>query len=301
MAQKRLTLLLYGADRELWGGGKCTLTITRVEPGNAKQLKRQTLPPKTTTVNISLDAQFDHDQAYLIVVTTPKHRDAWHAVTHEMFIRIEAGTRIERDEAILRLILVPKKTSPVDTVSSYSQMLEAASPFVTKPGLPREDYEVLTVPSTLALLNMEAKLRSTRIGGIPLLSHVQGVRRIEPDRVYLFMDSDAKRLVQDSADFASAPGHGVKPGLPAHPDSWKHKKFPTGNVQLSFSKEPQSVNNTLAYSVDVDIDLERGLAHLVEWLDNNVFDVNQTDQTIVYALLYGQGITPYYALKQLEV
>ena len=37
----------------------------------------------------------------------------------------------------------------------------------------------------------------------------------------------------------------------------------------------------------------------MEWLDNNVFKKNKTDQTRVYALLYAQGITPYYKLSQL--
>ena len=35
MAEKKITLLLYGADRQLWAGGPCTLTVTKVEPGKS--------------------------------------------------------------------------------------------------------------------------------------------------------------------------------------------------------------------------------------------------------------------------
>ena len=51
------------------------------------------------------------------------------------------------------------------------------------------------------------------------------------------------------------------------------------------------------HSVDVDIDLGRGLAHVVEYLDNNVFRRgHKTDQTLIYGLLYAQRILPLYTL-----
>jgi hypothetical protein len=47
----------------------------------------------------------------------------------------------------------------------------------------------------------------------------------------------------------------------------------------------------------VDIDLGRGLAHAKEWLENNVFKPgHKTNQALVYALLYAQGIIPRYTL-----
>jgi hypothetical protein len=57
----------------------------------------------------------------------------------------------------------------------------------------------------------------------------------------------------------------------------------------------------LCHSVDVDIDLARGLKHVVEFLDNNVFRPGQkTDQTLVYALLFNQNITPEYKLDRIQ-
>ena len=51
------------------------------------------------------------------------------------------------------------------------------------------------------------------------------------------------------------------------------------------------------HSADVDIDLGQGLAHAMEWLENNVFRPgHKTNQALVYALLYAQGILPVYEL-----
>ena len=85
-------------------------------------------------------------------------------------------------------------------------------------------------------------------------------------------------------------------GLPDHPDSWKHTRFAEGNVQLSFSADASPFpagGAALVHSADVDIDLGRGLAHAKEWLENNVFKPgHKTNQALVYALLYAQGILP---------
>jgi len=54
---------------------------------------------------------------------------------------------------------------------------------------------------------------------------------------------------------------------------------------------------TQVFSVDADIDLERGLGHVFEFLDNHLLHPGKkTDQTLVYALLFSQGIIPDYTL-----
>ena len=235
----------------------------------------------------------------MILIKAPRHRSAWYAVSHETFLRPNLGSTIEADETILRLMLVPNRTRSADLAGGYDRMLQAASPFVTRPGLARDGFEKLKPAYAMALLNTEAKLRETRVEGTSLLSHVRTIRQVDPDRVYLYMSPDAKRMVGESGEFADAAGHGEIEGLGAHPDSWKHKRYSVGNVQLSFAREPDDLDGTPAFSVDVDIDLERGIRHVVEWLDNNVFKPNKTDQKRVYQLLYGQGITPYYTLQPL--
>jgi len=122
------------------------------------------------------------------------------------------------------------------------------------------------------------------------------------DRLFLLVDASLKDRVARAADFGGAPGHGAPdiPGAPAHPDSWKHRRFAEGNVQLSFSAETELLPGrpgAPVHSVDVDIDLGRGLAHVVEYLDNNVFRRgHKTDQALIYGLLYAQRILPLYTL-----
>jgi hypothetical protein len=147
----------------------------------------------------------------------------------------------------------------------------------------------------MAFLNIDAKVRDTRINGLPIRSFVQGVRDVAAARVFLFVRPELQDLVDASSDFSPAQGH------PGHPDSWKHKKFGAGNLQLSFADSTiplPSDPTKRVYSVDADIDLERGLLHVAEWLDNELFHPNQkTDQTLVYALLFSQGIIPRYTLR----
>ena len=73
---------------------------------------------------------------------------------------------------------------------------------------------------------------------------------------------------------------------------------------MSFAASPETWpagSSSQSFSVDVDIDLERGIKHWAEWLDNNVLNPGQkTDQTLVYVLLYSQGILPAYTLDPRE-
>jgi hypothetical protein len=67
-----------------------------------------------------------------------------------------------------------------------------------------------------------------------------------------------------------------------------HTPFGYNNVQLSFSERTERFVNgggVLCHSVDVDIDLARGLKHVVELLENNVFQPGKkTDHARLRAL-----------------
>ena len=68
-------------------------------------------------------------------------------------------------------------------------------------------------------------------------------------------------------------------------------------IHYRYPRKPRRV-----FSVDADIDLERGLLHVAEWLDNKFIHPSQkTNQTLVYALLFSQGIIPHYTLSPLAV
>jgi len=203
------------------------------------------------------------------------------------------------------LMLVPDSPGTTDVAGGLERLVQIASPFAAPgTGIDAAGFERLDVAAKMAFLNIEAKLRETVIDGAPLTSFVRGVRHVAVDRAFLLFDSALKARMLRAVDFAGAAGHDAPrepAGLPDHPDSWKHTRFAEGNVQLSFSADavpfPGGGSASLVHSADVDIDLGRGLAHAKEWLENNVFRPgHKTNQALVYALLYAQGILPKYTL-----
>ncbi len=307
MSTKNVTLIILRADRKLWDGGPVQLQVTDMREG-LKILKTQKLAAGTHTVLVQLNLLFNAGQVYSISIDADDHRAAWQLVNHQSFIRDDGGTKIEVDGLTMRLMLVPESPSSADLEAAYDLLQTAGSPMVAaQTGLSRNDYLALEPAAQMALLNIDAKLRDTRHNGVSLLSFVQGLRLVAVDRLFLFMRSELKQLVKASSEFASAPGHNTPPKnvpvvLPGHPDSWKHTRFGAGNVQLSFAKDAEPLPGNpgrQVFSVDADIDLERGLLHVAEWLDNKIHPKKKTNQTLVYALLFSQGIIPNYTLSPL--
>jgi hypothetical protein len=308
MAEKTITLILLRADRKLWDGEGVRLQVTDVNRVPLVILFDQKLKPQSHTVLMNLDLLFNAAQVYGISVDVKKHRSAWQLINRRTFIRQQGGAEVEVKDVIMQLMLVPRQASSSNLKDGYQKLLDRGSPMVAaNTGLTEQAYLDLKPAAQMALLNIEAKLRDTRLNGVSLLSFVEGVRFVKVDRLYLFMRAEVKHLVEVSAEFGSAPGHAadtdVPIALPAHPDSWKHLRFGAGNLQLSFAKTSESLPTDASktvFSVDADIDLERGLKHVFEWLDNKLLHPEQkTDQTQVYALLFSQGILPDYTLDPL--
>jgi hypothetical protein len=309
MAEKTMTLILLRADRELWDGVPARLKVTDVSRSDLKVLYNKPLAPGSHTVLMNLDLLFNAGQVYGITVGAKRHRSAWQLINRRTFIRQQGGVEVEVKDSFLRLMLVPRKATSSDLDAGYDRLRERGSPMVAeKTGLSREHYLDLKPAAKMALLNIEAKLRETRHNGIPLLSFVEAVRYVKVDRVFLFMRAELKELIESSSEFAGAPGHEAPDDtpveLPAHPDSWKHQRFGAGNLQLSFSKNAEALPanpDRQVFSVDADIDLERGLGHVFEWLDNQLLHPGKkTDQTQVYSLLFSQGILTDYRLDPLS-
>jgi hypothetical protein len=300
--EKRVTVILYGSDRNLWSGGPLEIRVSDLfASGGPKELSSG--ETDASTVELRLRLPFDAGQLYGLTFSAPRHRPAWQMLRRLDFIRTR--DQVERDDIVLRLMLVPDSPGTTDVPAGLERLTKLASPFaVPGSGIDAAGYQRLDVAAKMAFLNIEAKLRETIIDGAPLLSFVRGVRHVAVDRVFLLFDSALKPRMPRAVDFADAPGHRAPrqpAGLLDHPDSWKHTRFAEGNVQLSFSAEavPLSGKGTtpLVHSADVDIDLGRGLSHAKEWLENNVFKPgHKTNQALVYALLYTQGILPQYTL-----
>ena len=300
MREKRLTVILYGCDRNIWRSGRLELRISDVFAQGGPRLLYEG-HAEESTIDLRLQLPFDAGQVYGFTFSAPDHRPAWQLVRRLDFIR--AAERVEVDDAILRLMLVPDSPGTTDLPQAFDRLQQNGSPFAAPgSGITAEAFQDLDVASKMAFLNVEAKLRETSIDGSPLMSFVRGVSHVAVDRVFILFDPELKGRMPRAGDFADAPGHDAPrrfPDLPNHPDSWKHTRFAEGNVQLSFSKEasPAAGRPSLVHSADVDIDLGRGLAHAKEWLENNVFRPgHKTNQALVYALLYAQGIIPRYVL-----
>jgi len=304
MPQKKITLLLYGADRQLWAGSGARLRVT--DPNRRNDVRVLVSQPlKGAVIEMNLDVAFDAGQIYVVSVEAKGYRPAWQIVWHDTFLRDEAGRKIEVPHAMMRLMLIPRKPSSQDLPLGHRRLTDEHGGLASVWTLTEADYRALPAAHQMALLNIEAKLRETFIGTNALLSYVTGLRGIDQDRLFILVSSELKDLLGRSPLFADAAGHPVPknfPGFPAHPDSWKHTLFNSGNVQLSFSDttEPWPAVGSGAeacFSVDVDVDLARGFSHGIEWLSNNLIKPGQkTDQTKIYGLLFSQGIQPLYTL-----
>src|SRR5262245_53365646 len=304
MIDKRLTVVLYGGDRNLWSGCPLQIRVADVfASGGPRELYRG--ETHDSTLELRLGLPFDAGQVYGISFAAPNHRPAWQFVRRADFIPMPQ--EVEGDDLILRLMLVPDSARSTDLEKGLDRLANSASPFAAVgSGIDEVRFSAYAAAAKMAFLNIEAKLRETTIAGSPLMSFVRGVRHVAADRVFLFFDAALKARMSRAADFAGAPGHPAPRGLAhlgAHPDSWKHTRFAEGNVQLSFARDAQPFPDgaaTLVHSADVDIDLGRGLAHAKEWLVNNVFRPgHKTEQTLLYGLLFAQGILPHYTLDAL--
>jgi hypothetical protein len=302
---KKLEILVFGADGELWKGTGARLRIVDTNrQGGPVELRNK--PIRQPIIRVELEAPFDAGQAYIVSLSAPGHRPAWQVIWRPTFLQQELGQEVEKQEVTLRLMLVPKKPTSADLVHGFDKLTQSGSFLARVWGGHLPSYGKLTPQQQMALLNVEAKLRETGVGTHRLASFVTGIRQIEPDRLYILVKAELKQLIERSRDFAAAPGHAHPPGngIPGHPDSWKRVLHASGELQLSFSAMtelwPEAVPNEPCFSVDADIDLGRGMAHVCEWLDNNVLKPGQkTDQTAVYALLFSQNIRPYYTLSQI--
>jgi hypothetical protein len=302
MSNKAISLIILRADRKLWSGGPTRLQVTDMR--TLKLLHDKPLAAGSHTVLINLDLMFNAGQVYGITIDAEGHRSAWQLIKRQSFLRDDGGTKIEVDGLTMQLMLVPDKPTSSDLDAGYDLLKAAASPLVGDNGISKNDYLDLEQAAKMALLNIDAKLRETLINGASLLSFVQGLELAQVDRLFLLIRPDLKQLVKSSSEFASAPGHKAPTNLPvvlpAHPESWKHTRFGAGNLQLSFAKTSQPLTGNPAkqvFSVDADIDLERGLLHVAEFLDNKIHPNKKTNQTLVYALLFSQGIIPNYTLN----
>jgi hypothetical protein len=145
-------------------------------------------------------------------------------------------------------------------------------------------------PERLAsALNTEAKLRNTRVGGVPVmefLRSIDGTKGIERDRIRCKLDNTILEKLemdlQSEATFTSLQGNTFK------------QKGPFGCLQLTF----HGVANDDLLDAEVQIDLWSDIAQFGTFLRNKIGE-QKTDPLAVYRLLFDQRIFPHYVVHDL--
>ena len=77
MTGKRITVILYGSDRNLWGGGPLQIRVTDLfAAGGPRDLSQG--KTEASTVELRLDLPFDAGQVYGLTFSAPRHRPDSH-------------------------------------------------------------------------------------------------------------------------------------------------------------------------------------------------------------------------------
>ena len=150
---------------------------------------------------------FNAGQRYFLLIKAPGHREIFQVLNRRSFITREDGAEVERPDTTIRTIMIPKKAKSLDLDAGFNKLKSRESPLGKEDiGISRETYNNLKPAAKMAMLNIEAKLRSTEVDGTTLSKLVTGLRHVEPDRIYVMMQPQIKEMVERSPVFAPAPG-----------------------------------------------------------------------------------------------
>jgi ElaB/YqjD/DUF883 family membrane-anchored ribosome-binding protein len=146
-------------------------------------------------------------------------------------------------------------------------------------------YDGLSGVQAFALLNILARLQSTRASGRPLLEDRNiEIVQVFPDRIYFEADRSMISDIEadDAFEVAQATLHRFKEG------SFKQTSFRKGNLQVSYASRPDD-----RVMIDADLDLYRNaVPHLFGEVLVNHLTGSTTDQFKVRDILEDQSIEP---------
>ena len=144
MIKKKVTVIVLGADQKLWNGAPLRLKVVDLRKG-LKKLRNVSFPGNSNIIEVNLDLPFDAGQAYGIQVDAEDHRSAWQIIKRRTFLREESGHVVEIDNAIFRLMVVPKKPRALGLDQGYGVLEAEGWPFVSGPqGWRRDTYIGMT-------------------------------------------------------------------------------------------------------------------------------------------------------------
>ena len=124
MIEKRVTVILYGCDRNIWSGGPLQIRVSDLFAAGGAQLLYQG-QTEESTLELRLDLPFDAGQVYGLTFAAPRHRPAWQLVRRLDFIRVPE--QVEGDDLVLRLMLVPDSPGTTDTPKGLGRLQQIAS------------------------------------------------------------------------------------------------------------------------------------------------------------------------------
>ena len=150
MTGKRVTAILYGCDRNLWGGGPLQIRVSDLFASGGPRLLYQG-KTDASTVQLDLKLPFDAGQVYGLTFSAPRHRPAWQLVRRLDFIR--TPDNVEGDDLILRLMLVPDAPGRTDLPNGLARLAQIASPFASPgTGFDAAMFQPLDVAAKMAFL-----------------------------------------------------------------------------------------------------------------------------------------------------
>lgn len=87
MADKRVAVILYGVDCELWEGSDATLVVRDLNRDDLRVLARHKLNHPTIDITLR-DLAFDTGQVYGLTIDAKGHRPAGQLIRRSSFLRV---------------------------------------------------------------------------------------------------------------------------------------------------------------------------------------------------------------------
>lgn len=284
-----INVTIYSGNRQLWAGGKVRLIV--LDPfSNTEKILVDHFTRKGTATVLLKDVPADRGQNYSILASAKGHRDAG-------IYPVKA-----RPSGVVHTAVMLIRNDPeLDHGSfSYAYLKERSPEFYAAISQTIDEQTFLGLePEQIAgALNIEAKLRETKLTSIPAVSFVKKIERsedIRQDRLYVEVAPDmpdqVRQEIRERGTFTELAEWANELWHEGYPVSFK-QRVPFGSLQLSFAEKP--VNGLLR--ADIDIDLFTDIGHLGEVLRNKL-TTQKTDPYTVYVQLFDQRIFPSYLLK----
>ena len=276
-----INLTMYSADRTLWADGKVRLQVVDPFSDARKLMAEDTVSGPTVLLENVLA---DKGRVYAILASATGYRDGGiYPVKTRANGLVQAAVMLMPEKASFGF---PKPLLP--RLKEYSPLFWAAlvEGGITESAL-LEDVE----PERLACaLNIEAKLRNTRVLETPAMEFVrviEGLKGIRRDRIHAKVHASMIEKLRIDVDLGGAFVE-VPTRADVFPISFK-QRVPFGSLQLSFSGKQDGD----FLDAEINIDLSADLGQFGEFL-RNMISQQKSDPFTVYRHLFDQRIFPHY-------